>query len=78
MSFVAIRIAKNLCMFLNTIAIVVQLKSEELAKWILPFEVILVLYFVVIIYFIINTGELQVYLKTIFLNLLIFIQLFFV
>ena len=49
-----------------------------LAKWILPFEVILVLYFLVIIYFIINTGELLVYLKTIFLNLIIFIELFFV
>lgn len=39
-----------------------QLNTEGLDKWILPFQIILVLYFVVIIYFIINTGELITYM----------------
>ena len=56
------RIGKNLLVLLNCLVMMMQLNTEGLDKWILPFQIILVLYFVVIIYFIINTGELITYM----------------
>lgn len=65
-------------MFFNSLIISVQIGTTTLSKWMLPYEIILVLYFVMIIYFITNTGELIKYLKTVLFNMLVFIELFFV
>ena len=65
-------------MIMATVVIMVQLESAGVGRWIVAFEIILVLYFVLIIYFIINTGEMIQYLNTIMFNTVLFIQLFFV
>ncbi len=76
--FHAIRAIKNSLIFFCCLIIMVQLGSDAvLSKWLLPIEIILVLYFVLIIYFIINTGEMVQYLKTMLFNMVIFIELFF-
>ena len=76
--FHAIRAIKNSLLFFCCLIIMVQLGSDaSVSKWLLPVEIILVLYFVLIIYFIINTGEMIQYLKTMLFNMMIFIELFF-
>jgi hypothetical protein len=60
--FLGVRIGKNLLVLLNSLVMMMQLTNEGLDKWVLPFQIILVLYFVVIIYFIVNTGELINYM----------------
>ncbi len=65
-------------MFFNSLIISVQIGSSNISRWILPYEIVLVIYFVLIIYFITNTGELVKYMKTILFNIVVFIELFFV
>ena len=76
--YLGVRIGKNILILLNTLVILVEIGNENLDKWMLPYEIVLVLYFVVIIYFIINTGEMMFYVKTVLFNIIVFIELFFV
>ncbi len=76
--YLIVRVCKNCLTIAATAVMAVQLESGGVGRWIVAFEIILVLYFVLIIYFIINTGEMVQYLNTISFNTLLFVQLFFV
>lgn len=76
--YLVVRVCKNCLMAAASVAIMAQLERAGVGRWIVAFEIILVLYFVLIIYFIINTGEMVQYLNTICFNTLLFVQLFFV
>lgn len=75
--FTATRILKNTVTAIFSLILVFQLGSGSLAKWILPIQILEVLYFVIVIYFMINTGSLVKYCKTLLFNILLFIELFF-
>ena len=76
--FAAIRAIKNTLLFVCCLVTIVQLKTDsKVDTWMLAVEIILVLYFVLIIYFIINTGEMVQYMRTMLFNIMVFIQSFF-
>lgn len=76
--FASARLVKNFAIALICVVISTQLASDNLSKWILPIEILLVLYFVVIIYFVINSGSIRPYYDSIIFNLILFIECFFV
>lgn len=76
--FISARIVKNVLACLLCVVIAFQLNSPSMSKWILPLQILLVLYFVVIIYFVISTGKLSDFARTLLFNMLVFIELFFV
>jgi len=59
--YTGVRLAKNLLLSLSTLALTFNAHSPDSSKWILPVEIVLVLYFVIIVYFIINTGDILIY-----------------
>lgn len=57
LKFTAVRAIKNILLGLNVSVILIQVGKDKIDRFVLPAEIIIVLYFVIIIYFVINTGE---------------------